>query len=116
MTLFYFLMITEAVWTVIARVCVSHKFIVAIMETFSSIECFVRSAEVASFAETGNAPLAKDVPPFQPCVLMLYTIRYMLEEVITTCRVLLATRLEWGRCDHLQRQQEESPHKLPLSR
>jgi len=38
----------------IAIVCVNQKFIVAIMETFSSIECFVRSAEVGSFAEAAR--------------------------------------------------------------
>jgi len=38
----------------IAIVCVNQKFIVTIMETFSSIECFVRSAEVGSFAEAAR--------------------------------------------------------------
>lgn len=38
----------------IAIVCVNQKFIVAIMENFSSIECFVRSAEVGSFAEAAR--------------------------------------------------------------
>ncbi len=38
----------------IAIVCVNQKFIVRIMETFSSIECFVRSAEVGSFAEAAR--------------------------------------------------------------
>ncbi len=38
----------------IAIVCVNQKFIVATMETFSSIECFVRSAEVGSFAEAAR--------------------------------------------------------------
>lgn len=38
----------------IAIVCVNQKFIVVIMETFSSIECFVRSAEVGSFAEAAR--------------------------------------------------------------
>lgn len=38
----------------IAIVCVNQKFIVATMENFSSIECFVRSAEVGSFAEAAR--------------------------------------------------------------
>lgn len=38
----------------VAIVCVNQKFRMAAMETFSSIECFVRSAEVGSFAEAAR--------------------------------------------------------------